>query len=444
MVAFPPIHRSFITSPTCIKLNTVPSPLGFSLVTSHVYTQCLFFFENVHHNPDFMNPSKIKNALVKALEVYYPLAGRLIKKENGRYDVGHFDKGMLFEVVESADDFQYWKRHNFSYSIVPFEELLAIKSYVSRDSPVFGVKIMFTKDGSCALTYSIHHKIADGLCLSKFVSHLCAICRGEEIDSNDHFMYTDQMREPLKPLSGVDHNEIYPHCLPGQAPTPTIKPAPSRKLIFCFDKAQLALVKKEAFSRFEEPNIKVSLFNFLSAILHKAITKARQNPLDSCGDLLCIVAQHHRHPDKKMVNYLGNFIIPIPIPNTVQQVLDKSVCQIAKEISVACKSVTIPYMESLEYYFNTSENVESIVSPISRLGYGAVGISDWSRFNDNYNFGYGDFVRMRSFVETSPIPLITIMPSPENVIELVLQLDVSGIDRLLQDKEFMQHVKSIH
>ncbi|KAI8333491.1 transferase [Choanephora cucurbitarum] len=444
MVAFPPFERSFITSPKCVGLKPVPSPVGFSLVTSHVYTQTLFFFENVHHVPDFMNPSKIKSALEKTIEVYYPFAGRLIKKEKGRYDIGDFAKGVLFEVVNTADDFQHWKRHNFSYLIVPYEEMLSIKSYTGRDCPLYGMKLTFTKDGSCALAYSVHHKLADGVCLSRFISYMCAVSRSEKPDSKDYFMYTDEMRKPVKPLHGVNHNDLYPHCPPDQAPMLTVKPAPSRKLIFCFDKEHLTQFKTEAFSDLEEPHTKVSLFNFFAAFLHKAVTKARQNPPDSCSDLLCVVAQHHCHPDKKMINYIGNYILPIPISNTVQQVLDKSVCQIAKEINIACKSVTIPYMESLEYYFNTSNNVESIVSPISRLGYGAAGLTDWSRFRENYDFGYGHFVRMRSFVESSPIPLITIMPSEKNTIELVLQLDIYSIERLLKDRDFVKHVKCIH
>ncbi|KAI8080149.1 transferase [Gilbertella persicaria] len=444
MVPLPPKHRSFITSRSGLTSDPISAPHGFSLVTSHIYTQVLYFFENIHHDPSFMNSAKIKEALRLALEIYYPFTGRLIKKENGRYDIGHFDKGALFEVVDSADDFEYWKRHNFSYLIVPYEELLPIKSYVSRDSPLFGVKLTVTKSGSCAIAYSIHHKIADGICLTRLIAYICAITRGEMPSQQNRSLYTDSMRLPVQPLPDVDHNDMYPHYLPGQAPVPTIKPAPSKKLIFNFDRQLMSKFKSQVVAEANDPKARISLFNLLTALVHKSITKARQRPSESCSDLVCIVGQHHCHPDKNMMNYFGNFIVPVPVPFTVQQVIDKSTYQIAKEIGIACKSITVPYMESLEYYFNTSKHLEHIVSPISRLGYGGVGISDWSRFLVDFDYGYGHYVAMRSFVDTSPIPLITIMPYKPDRIEVIIQLDVKSLDRLLQDKELMQFVKCVN
>lgn len=101
-------------------------------------------------------------------------------------------------------------------------------------------------------------------------------------------------------------------------------------------------------------------------------------------------------------------------------------------------------MESLEHYFNTTENVENITSPISSLGRGAVGFSDWSRFVNNFDLGYGSYIRLRSFVETSPLALITVMPFLPETIEVVIQLDRISMDRLVTDRDFMSFVKTIH
>lgn len=106
--------------------------------------------------------------------------------------------------------------------------------------------------------------------------------------------------------------------------------------------------------------------------------------------------------------------------------------------------MTVPYMESLEYYINNSANVEEITSPVSRLGRGAIGISDWSRFVNNYDVGHGQVLCLRSFVDTSPIPLITVMPYKADTVDVIIQLDNKSLKRLVQDREFMAFVKSIN
>jgi hypothetical protein len=125
----------------------------------------------------------------------------------------------------------------------------------------------------------------------------------------------------------------------------------------------------------------------------------------------------------------------------------KQIDEIAKDISEAARKINIPYMESLEYYINHADHVDWIQSPAARLGRGAIGLSDWSRFTPLFDYGYGSNLTLRSFVESSPIPLITIMPSmpcTPDVLDVVVQLDVESLERLVKDKELMAFVKHIH
>ncbi|KAI7888196.1 transferase [Mucor mucedo] len=444
MVAIPPKHRSFLTSPAGIQAKSIPAPEGFSLVTSHVYTKIALFFENVHKDPGFMHWPRLKASLEGALNHYYPLTGRLVKGNNGRYDITNFEKGALFEVADSVDDFQEYKRSNFSYSVVPFEEMIAVQSYVSRDSPLFGAKIVYTRCGSCVLNFSFHHKVMDGWCLTQFLALFARLSRGETIEEDELHMYTDKDRKPVQPLPGLNHAELYPRYAPGEAPPPTIQMGPSKKLIFSFERSVMKKLKASVLEDAGQPKAKLSQFDILSSFVHRAIVKARRAPEDSCADMLCIVSNHHQHPDYDMVKYLGNFIMPVPLHNTAQEVLDKGIFQVATELRAKTRSVTVPFMESLEHYFNTSPNVEEITSPISSLARGAVGFSDWSRFVNNFDLGYGPYVRLRSFVETSPLALITVMPYLPDTIEVIIQLDRRSMDRLVTDRDFMSYVKCIN
>ncbi|GAA5798830.1 transferase [Helicostylum pulchrum] len=437
MVPIPPKYRSFISVPTGISAKSIAAPKGFSLVTSQIYTNICLFFDNVHGDPNFMHWQRIKTALEKTLNVYYPLTGRLTKTENGRYNINNFEKGALFEVVDSADHFDDYKKYNFSYSGVPMEELLSIPTYKSRDSPLLGIKLTYARCGSCVMGISLHHKVGDGCTFTQFLTMFAAFSRGAYVDTSALHLYTDKDRNPVQPLPGIDHSSLYPTYPAGQSPQPTIQMGPSRKVIFSFGKEVMKQLRYATLEEVDQPNAKVSLFNILSAFVHRAVVKSRRTADDSCADLICIVAAHHQHPDKKMNK-------PVPVPNTVKQVSEKSLFEISKEINDKTHSINVPFMESLEYYFNHAENVENIFGPIHGLGKGAVGFSDWSRFVNNFDFGFGHYIRLRSFVQTSPMAMITVMPFLSDTIEVIIQLDIKSLDRLIGDKEFMSYVKAIN
>lgn len=136
---------------------------------------------------------------------------------------------------------------------------------------------------------------------------------------------------------------------------------------------------------------------------------------------------------------------PALVPNTVQDVLDKSIYQLAQEIRQASSQVTVPYLESLEYYFNHHPNVEDIASPIQRIMYGAVGMSDWSRFTEIYENGLGPWTTMRSYVDSSPLPLITFLTyTPEGTMNVVIQLDCESMERLKKDPDFIKYIDAIN
>jgi hypothetical protein len=128
----------------------------------------------------------------------------------------------------------------------------------------------------------------------------------------------------------------------------------------------------------------------------------------------------------------------VPVPLTAKETLNKEIYNVTRELHKNLQAMDIPYVESLEHYFNNSKNVEHLVNPIALLAQGGVGFSDWSRFMNNYDLGWGKHTCIRSFVETSPLPAITILPYMPNTIEVVIQLDAKS------DREFITYAKTVH
>ncbi|CAO3622962.1 unnamed protein product [Mucor hiemalis] len=323
MVPIPPKYRAYIKAFNGIKAKSIPSPIGLSLVTDHTYFKLISFYKNKNNDPFFCNWQKIEHNFAQTLEYYFPFTGRLVKKENGRYDIAHFDEGALFEVADSADTFSDYSNSNFSYTTVPYDELIPITAFVSLSCPILGIKVTILKDGSFVIGYVINHKLADGNCMTEFIKLFCRISKGETISENEVIFYTDKDREPVKPLAGVDITLVYPRIPFKKRPLPTVPfKGPARRLVFSMSKQNEAQLKNDVLQEAGQQGAKISRFNVFFSLLRKAITKARLLDDEFNGELVCAIGNHYKCKDKNMIKYLGNYAMLAPFPSTVKQVMN--------------------------------------------------------------------------------------------------------------------------
>ncbi|KAI8992304.1 transferase [Pilobolus umbonatus] len=439
MTPLPPKYHQFLTCPNGLASPVIPSPVGLSLVTSHFYIKFFCFYENTHHRPDFMNPRFLRQTMEHTLNYFYPLTGRLIVRENSRYDIGHFDRGGLMEMVDSVDTFKEYKECRYSYSVVPYDELLSLQSFVSKESPLFGVRVTYLKCGSVVMGYSIHHKMMDGSGCHLFLDTLCKIGRQEYVDPSVVKLYFDGDRSPLRSLPGVDHSLLYPYTS-GSMQTSIARK--TRIVTFSFDQQKLCLIQEMIN---EEAGYASSLSKVicLLALMYKSVIRARQVDNQSLSDLICIISKRHKHKDERMKYYFGNHILPVICSHTKESVMKTRLCDLAVELSQKIESVDIPYIESLECYLNQAENVHEIMRPFGRLAMGAIGVSDWSRFIYNSDMSYGSHSVIRSYLDPSPFAIGIILPASDGLMDVAMQLDNISMDKLLTDPQFIQYVTSV-
>ncbi|KAG0168928.1 hypothetical protein DFQ28_002446 [Apophysomyces sp. BC1034] len=437
MTPLPPKLRTFVQPAVLPKHQSVPGPEGISLIVSHFYIKAALFYEDTLNAPDFMNAERLQNALSHTLTHYYAVAGRLSPVGQGRYIITDFHKGVLFQVVQSTDDYEMYKNKRYSYSAVPFHELFALRHYTSRDLPLMGVQLTQLR-GGVVLGFSLHHKIFDGVVAHNFVKVFSQIALGKEPTSHTTPYHDWERNKNLPSSMCFDHSIDYPVIDPEYHPKHNWD-APSQKRLVVISKEKLA--KLRSFVQQTDPSKKLSTNDVLAAFLFKLIVKARNDKMNRPCDLVYVASKRHLHHDKRMIDYFGNYYVAALCRDRPSDLANRTLFETAERLRHELNKITIPYMESLENYINSNPDPTRIVSPLPRTTPLAVGWSDWSHFTFPCDFGYGGYKVVRPYVEPTPYVLVITMPSFSDELEILLQLDTASMQRLLSDTE-LRHIAS--
>ncbi|KAF7730825.1 hypothetical protein EC973_001343 [Apophysomyces ossiformis] len=439
MTPLPPKLRTFVKPAVLPKHQKIPGPEGISLIVSHFYIKYILFYENTGNAPDFMNHERLQNALSHTLTHFYAVAGRFLPRERGRYDITDFHKGVLFQIVQSADDYEAYKSERYSYSVGPFNELLAINHFTSLQCPLMALQVTLMR-GGITLGFSFHHKIFDGAVVQNFLSVFTKIARGEEPTEHIHPLYDCDRERDLAQMGFYNHSIEYPILDRAYHPRHDWD-APSEKHLLIVDKKKL----KQLHSHVQQtdPVKKLSINDVLAAFLYKLIAKARNDKQNRPCDLVYVASKRHLHPDKRMIDYFGNYYVAAVCHDRPSEVANRTVLETGHRLRQVLDKITTSYMESLEQYINNSPDPTNIISTLPRTTPLAVGWSDWSRFLIDCDFGYGRYSALRPYVDPTPYVLVITLPSTRDELEVLLQFDTASMRRLLNDPELKQIVTAI-
>ncbi|MQL91303.1 hypothetical protein Taro_023913 [Colocasia esculenta] len=127
---------------------------------------------------DFFCREKLKASLSKALVPFYPLAGRLVRGNDGRPEVNCNAEGVLFLVAETdstVDEFG---------DFIPTPEIrkMLVPAVPSSEPPciVLLLQVTFFRCGGVTLGVAIHHTIVGGPSAGHFINTWAGITRGAE------------------------------------------------------------------------------------------------------------------------------------------------------------------------------------------------------------------------------------------------------------------------
>lgn len=304
MAPLPPVYRTFVQPETLPEKKSYPAPEGVSHVTSNIYTKHAVFIEEDNRR-GLIPVNKLEKAIAKALTIFYLFAGRLSPESPGRFSVKDFDKGCLFQVCELPDSFVEYKKNRFGYATVPVDQLMPIHRYASFDTPLAGVQLTQLQGGQ-ALAYSINHRLADGVPFTGFMSAVAYALRHETVPPIE--LYYDWQRPQLKPSPKYNHSIDYPVMKEVPIPVMAMDPGPSMKRVFAIDEHKAEELKRQMKQEVaDKEDVRISVRDAITAFMYRAIVKARR--LKGQCNLVYVVSKRNAHPDKRLLQYFGNYFV---------------------------------------------------------------------------------------------------------------------------------------
>lgn len=311
-------------------------------------------------NTDFqVLVASLKESLREALVVYYPFAGRLVKKEgtNGELEVRCDDSGCFFteavveetlEEVGGAEgcvDFTGMEAAGLSgdgiFSLNEHEEI-----------PPLVIQVTSFKCKSIALAVNWHHQVVDGVSGMSFLKAWSELALGLPITCRpDHRRHLLSPRVPPQPSDSIpgckllsSHPQEQESSLLSEvrwSKEATVELLP-KKVEFTISAEEIQQLKKEASTS----GASFASGVLISAHLWRLVTKARGLDRDATTTIYTVVDARKRLKDFP-VNYFGNCIFYRPADCSVADMFDMPLGHVAKLIQDSVSVVTEDYVRSI-------------------------------------------------------------------------------------------------
>ena len=302
MSPLPPVYRTFVQPETLPEKNSYPAPDGCSLISSPIYTKIVIFIQEEDVNGGGPVPvNKLEKAIAKALSTFYIYAGRLSSQPQGRFTVQDFEQGCLFQVCESPDSMEEYRKNRFGYATVPIADFVPLQSYTSLDSPLLGVQLTQVQGGQI-IGFSFYHRVADGWGNAFFIFAVASALADQALPIE---LYYDWQRPPLKPSPKYDHSIDYP-VLNGIPNRGALDPNKFTKRVFIIPDEKAEEIKRQVEQELPDRDAKITVRDAITAFMYRAIVKARR--IKGRCDLVCMVSKRLDHPDKRLMQHFGNYL----------------------------------------------------------------------------------------------------------------------------------------
>ncbi|THU66352.1 hypothetical protein C4D60_Mb05t13240 [Musa balbisiana] len=321
---------------------------NLDLVVPRFHTPSVYFYRP-DGSADFFDAAVMRDALARALVLFYPMAGRLGRDEDGRIEIDCDGQGVLFVEADtdaSVDDFG-----DFAPTM-ELKQLIPKVDYTDDISafPLLVLQVTYFKCGGVSLGVGMQHHVADGFSGLHFINSWSDVARGVGIAVRP-FIDRTLLRARDPPTPSYPHVEYQPAPPMKNAPPATTSPpinsakaagaAATAVSIFKLTRAQLNLLKSKA-----APGGAYSTYALLAAHVWRCVCVARDLPPDQPTKMYIATDGRQRLRPKLPEGYFGNVIFtatpvalagevaaagggPAPAAGTIQESLasdDTSTC----------------------------------------------------------------------------------------------------------------------
>ncbi|KAL2643200.1 hypothetical protein R1flu_010787 [Riccia fluitans] len=430
-------------------------------VVTPAFSSTIHFFEGADQSFECI-VTGLKRSLAEVLVHFFPLAGRLVLREDGLVDLHCNDKGAIFIEASVAVDLAAFGGPQPMDAISGLEiaRLGPGPIYMPdqlESMPTLVVQVTKFKCGAIAIATNWHHTIADGSAGCHFIKSWSEVATGRGISLVPN--HNRQLLAPRKPpnpslvqgystksahnLNNVNTDRELMQSFTGSKEPPVIN-------TFHLDKMTVQKMKDRANEELgQEAARKFTSAEGISAILWKKMTEARRVKVEDAVDVddylpdgtqtrFFMFVDGRKKLDMP-AGYFGNVVCSACAVSTEEDILEKSSVYAASLIREACKRADGDYFRSLIDWVEVQGSSPSKSEHVNSAGHD-VAATFWTFFPlYEMEFGFGKPVY--SARNSPPRPLIdgiAMMPSskgPGNMTAL-LNLSADRMARLRLDTEF--------
>ncbi|GJN21068.1 hypothetical protein PR202_gb08516 [Eleusine coracana subsp. coracana] len=173
-VSYVPVPAQAALPPEPIKLNAMEVQWVVLPLFQHI-----LFFEGDQLPPFEAVVHSLKSSLAETLATHGPLAGKLVHlADTGEIAIRcSHDDGVKFVVAESGADARRLAGDE-EHNVHAFERLVPELDLSVLPAPLLAVQATRLQGGGVAVGVTVHHGVADGRSLWRFVEAWAAACRG--------------------------------------------------------------------------------------------------------------------------------------------------------------------------------------------------------------------------------------------------------------------------
>ncbi|KAI7750744.1 hypothetical protein M8C21_013046 [Ambrosia artemisiifolia] len=362
--------------------------------------QTLHVFEPI--GPHGTAWSTIREALSKALVLYYPLAGRLSSDGSTIDCTGD---GVWF-VEASATCSLHAIGYLKDVTSIPFDDLLPSHPLENQDiDPLVLMQITEFEDGAFVMGLTFSHTICDGLGAAQFLNTISEFARGVD---------------PLT-ITPSWHRNFLP---PPQLPNPTTVPPPN----FTLPDYHLAHanidIPLDHITQLKNKLITESLnhcstFELISAILWRNRTRAiKSGPETKPMKLVFFANCRPLVAPPLPKGFYGNCFFPVTITTSNNTLSQASIVEVVRMIQAAKARLPEEFADWV-----TEKSGQKSDDPFAPpLGYDTLFVSEWGRLGFNQvDYGNGPPVHVVPVQGSVVIPVAIIgsLPRPSKGVRLM-------------------------
>ncbi|KAF5463769.1 hypothetical protein F2P56_013905 [Juglans regia] len=444
MVRFLSTNTIRSTSNSIRRMELTPWDLNF-LLQEHMQGGLLFHLkpqhlqEQAHHLPQNDVIDRLKASLSRTLDIFYPLAGRLVMIENDDKTASFFvdcnNHGVQFvhAVADGVTVADILDPIYVPQIVESFFLMNRVLNYEGTNSkPLLSVQVTVLVDGFF-IGCSLNHAVADGASFWHFFNTWSEISRGSyDVKST--------------PLPIFERSSFFDGIIdfPIHIPNPykenveRVVHPPLQQRYFHFPKEKTAELKAKANA--EVNTNKISSLQALLGYFWLSITRSRRlNDDQEVQYLIAVGARQRMHPPLPN-QYFGNAAQAVMVTSTARDLIQHGHGWAAWHINNLLASKIAE--DQRKFLVDWSKNPRMVKFSGMRSAKLLTGNSP--RFNVYGNdFGWGRPVAVRNGVSLKFEGNLTVFPGKEEgSIDFEACLLPETLDAMAKDAEFMQNITS--